>query len=403
MKNSYSRREFLRVSAIGSVGMKAGLLGLDGTRITQAQTPTPAQPAVTPNAPAIRVGIIGTGARAARHIAALHAVPGFRIVAAADVDEDRLARGVALSGEKVAGYADYQKLLANPEVDAVLVATPNLFHKEQIIAAAQAGKHVLAEKPLATSHQESLELQKLSDASPQIIQYGLQLRYSSRFAELKRLVQSGRVGVPKYFHIAEFRGDWNNKNVWLYTDPKTGRKINWRYSQKASGGTLNEKCCHYFDILNWLADDVPRTVFCHGGNSIYTDRETWDNASLTLQYTNDLQATFGLCMFGPNRLDLQVIGTEGSLAVAAEEATILWHRRNNRNGEKLPIPAEIGHGQGGRGNETAVLRLYEDFRDNIHAGRQPIFDTRAAVNASKVAFLGELSHTEKATVAWDQL
>lgn len=401
MKNSYSRRDFLRASAIGSVGLKAGLLGLGTTRVAQAQVPAPTTPVA--DTPVIRLGIIGTGARAARHISALQAVPGFRIVAAADVDKDRLARGVALSGENVTAYSDYQKLLANPEVDAVLIATPNLFHKEQIIAAAQAGKHVLSEKPLATSHQESVELQELSEASPQIIQYGLQLRYSSRFAELKRLVQSGRVGTPKYMHVAEFRGDWNNKNVWLYTDPKTGQKINWRYSQKASGGTLNEKCCHYFDILNWLADDVPRTVFCHGGNSVYPDRETWDNASLTLQYANDLQATFGLCMFGPNRLDLQVIGTEGSLSIETEEDSILWHPRNNRNGEKLPIPTEIGHGQGGRGIETAVLRLYEDFRDNIHAGRQPRFDTRAAVNASKVAFLGELSHAEKTTVAWEQL
>jgi predicted dehydrogenase len=414
INESVSRRDFLRVSALGAASLSVASLlpapmALAAENVNEKGVFSKLQPLnLTSTGEPIRLGIIGTGARARLHINAIKQFPELPIVAAADVDETRLARGIERIGkqagiERVNAYRDYQKLLADPQVDAVVIATPNLFHREIILAALQAKKHILSEKPLGVTPQENKQIIQAADKSDRIVSYGLQLRHALRYQALKELIESGRIGAPKYLFLAEFRGDWNNKDVWLYTDPKTGQKINWRYSQKASGGTLNEKCCHYFDILNWLIGQDPAVVSCRGGLSYYQGRETWDHATVNLGYANGAEATLGLNMFAPKRLDLQIIGETGSFHLPTSENTVLWEQKSKPNEvEKIALPNETGHGAG-RGIETAILRLYADFRDSIHQNRAPFVDGKVAWSSSHVAFLGELSQKERREIAWNAI
>lgn len=150
------------------------------------------------------------------------------------------------------------------------------------IAALAAGKHVLCEKPMATTSRDCEEMRAAAERSDRVLLLGLQLRYASRYRELQALVEGGRIGRPRYMSFVELRGDWNNSNVWLYRDPASGREMNWRFSQTASGGALNEKVCHYFDILNWLAGAAPERVSAQGGLNCYSGRETWDHATTSL-------------------------------------------------------------------------------------------------------------------------
>ena len=351
----------------------------------------------------LRFGIIGTGARGSKaHIPALMANPQIQLLAACDIMEKHLQQGLTKIGKPVVAYSDYQKLLANPDIDAVMIATPNCVHKEVVLAALQAGKHVMCEKPMAVSFDECKAVQSAIAASSKTVLFCMQLRYSLEYEQLRKAIESGMIGKPKHLLFAEFRGDWNRGDVWKYNDPKQG-PVNWRFSHAASGGTLSEKVCHYFDILHWMMGEHPASVACNGGIAAYKDgRDTWDHATTILTYPSGAVATHNLCMFGPKRLELQIIGEEGSLTVSAASKTILHQAKAKK--EELALPEETRHGAGtGKGLETAVVRMYSDFLDCVANNKRPWMDVEKAMTSSKTAWLGELSSERKQEVKWEDI
>ena len=351
----------------------------------------------------LRWGIIGTGHRA--KVAHIPAIKSFtdemQIVAVCDVREKHLAEGAKRAGD-VETFTDYQKLLARQDINAVVIATPNLLHKEMVIAALDAGKHVMCEKPMAVSVDECKAMKEAAAKHPeQVVLYTMQMRYSPRWAELRKVIDSGRIGKAKQLIFIESRGDWNRGDVWQYDDPKQG-KVNWRFSHAATGGTLNEKVCHYFDMLHWMVGSPPQRVLCDGGISVYRDgRDTWDHAATTLVYDNDVKAVHTLCMFGPKRLELTVIGDNGAVVLDEESLRLVQKGKT----EELPLPDEIAHGERGpkKGQETAVLRMYQDFLDCVKNKKQPWMDADKAMASSKTAWLAELSSERKQEVKWHDL
>jgi predicted dehydrogenase len=353
---------------------------------------------------ALRWGVIGTGHRGSIHLSAIRSFPeDMQILGVCDVMENHLAAGAKKAGDGVATFTDYQRLLANSDINAVLIATPNCLHHEMVLAALQAGKHVMCEKPMAVTIEQCRAMKSAAAARPdQVVLYTMQLRYSPRFQVMRQTIEAGKIGKPKHLLFAEFRGDWNRGDVWRYDDPKQG-KVNWRFSHAASGGTLNEKVCHYFDILHWMAGSTPQRVTCDGGIAVYKDgRDTWDHATTTITYENGAQATHSLCMFGPKRLDLHVIGEEASLLINDAGLTL---QSKGKQGEPIALPEEIAHGEGGpaRGQETAVLRMYQDFLQCVKTEKKPWMDADKAMASSKTAWLGELSNDQKREVRWDEL
>ena len=147
MSGQHPRRTFLAAAA--GIGLAAV------TRPARAERPEPAASGGGGAGRTLRWGIIGTGTRGAgTHVPVLKAVPGAEIAALCDVSEERLGSAAARAGKDgkpPATYDDYQKLLGSPDVDAVVIATPNLLHREMFLAAVQSGKHVLCEKPAGAS------------------------------------------------------------------------------------------------------------------------------------------------------------------------------------------------------------------------------------------------------------
>lgn len=388
----FSRREFIAAATGATIAARS---------IAQTTTST-IQEATSP-VPPLRWGIIGTGARASHHIPAIQSFPEMRIIAACDVMPTHLDHALKRITTKPTGYSDYHQLLANNDIDAVLICTPNMFHKEMVIAALDAGKHVMCEKPMATTIEDCAAMKAAGAKSNKTVLYTMQLRYSKQYEQMRRLISEGRIGAPKYVSLVEFRGDWNRGDVWQYTDPKSGRKMNWRFSQVASGGTLNEKVCHYFDLINWMMDGTPEAVVCCGGIGVYHDeRDTWDHAVTTLKYPGGAKAAHELCMFGPKRLDMQVIGEKASLHLLEDH--IMFDPIRGA-AEKLPLEAEVKHGERGPsgGIETAVVRMYRDFAQCVASGKKPWMDADKALNSCKVAFLGDRANAQKKAVSWSEI
>ena len=388
-----SRRNFVRVAAAG----------LAGTQLV------PRLLANEIKKPLLRWGLIGTGHRAGKHIDAINLFSYMSIVAICDTCDRRLKSSAGHVGKAVRTYTDYRQLLADPEVDAVLICTPNLFHPDMVIDALRAGKYVMSEKPMGISFEQCKAMKKAEEAVSKFVLYTLQLRYSCRYQELKKYVDSGIIGKPQYIFLPEYRGNWYTGDPWLYTIPETGKKINWRYWHACSGGLLNEEMCHHFDIINWVLGDTPEKVLCNGGINHYKDgRNTWDHAGVHLEYAGDIKVLISLCMYAPQRLDPQIIGEKGSLHLMNDYIFFEGTGSTKGKTEKLPLTKEVGHEFGGMIQsknrvETAVIRMYEDFYNCVQKNCRPVIGAEQAMAASKVAWLAELSAKKNAQVLWNEI
>jgi myo-inositol 2-dehydrogenase / D-chiro-inositol 1-dehydrogenase len=398
-----SRRHFLGNAAVAGA---AGILWAAGSSSAGADEGS-SNKNVT-----LRWGIIGTGTRGTfTHVPVLKEAPESRIVALCDVAEDRLQNAATKVGASVATYKDYQKLLADADVNAVVIATPNLLHREMLAAALAAGKHVLCEKPAGASPADAAEMKRAADGAKTVVMFGMQYRNNARQQKIHELIESGRIGKPKYLVQNCSRGDWNlSPNVWQYADPKLsgGKPRNWRFSHAASGGTLNEFSCHYLDLLHWMAGGLPpRRISCDGGIAVYKDgRDTWDHATVTMTYADDVTAVHTLCMFGPGRADLTVIGEEGSIEMISGDALRLvnFGRRGATRGgggnktQEVHAPEPEGHSA-----DRATLGLYQDFLACVKGGKRPEASAERAVAASRTCWLAELAAERKAEVKWEEL
>jgi predicted dehydrogenase len=202
----------------------------------------------------IGIGIIGAGQVAsARHLPAyekLQEEGKVRLVAVSDVGEEKLR----LASEKFHiphAYADYRDLLALGEIDAVSVCTPNFQHKQPVLDAFAAGKHVLCEKPLALNAAEGAEMVAAGRAAGRQLQVGYNLRFGPGAQSIKRFIDNGKLGEISYARAQALR----RRGI-----PSHG---NFTDKSKQGGGPLIDIGAHVLDLSLWLMD-FPNPVSVSG-------------------------------------------------------------------------------------------------------------------------------------------
>lgn len=212
------------------------------------------------------------------------------------------------------GLVEYDSLDAAcnaPEVDGLIICTPNHTHLDVVKEAVKSGKHILLEKPMATTIEGAREITQIAKNYESVFQIGLQYRHKAIYAEAIQEVL-GRKSV----------GDVKTLNILEHRIPFLDKVKQWNKFLKQSGGTLVEKCCHYFDLLNLLAQSRPVHVYATGSRAVnfvdfeYNDEKSdmIDNCFVTIVYENGIRAGFNLCMFSPMFYEeLTVCGDEGHL------------------------------------------------------------------------------------------
>jgi len=235
-------------------------------------------------------------------------------------------------------YDSLEQACHDPEVDGLIVCTPNYTHYEIVKTAISSGKHILLEKPMATTVQDAYEINGLARQYEATFQVGLQYRYKSIYVEaIYEALERKSIGNIKTISILEHRIPFMDK-------------VNqWNKFSKYSGGTLVEKCCHYFDLFNLFAQARPVSVFATGSRAVnfldfaYGDEKSdiIDIALVTVIYENGIRASFNLCMFAPMFYEeLVLCGDEGRLK-ASENRDFLPEPRPKTHleimcGEKRP-------------------------------------------------------------------
>lgn len=264
--------------------------------------------------PEFKVNVIGAGVNGQEHMrvteyegrAAVHGIydPNAGSAQAAEA----MMRNI---GKEIEVYSDLQAACTDPAVDALIISTPNYTHIDIVETAVKAGKHILLEKPMATTVTDATRILELANASEKIFQIGLQYRYKSIFREsIYEALNRRSLGSIQTISIQEHRISFLDK---------VGQ---WNKFSRFSGGTLVEKCCHYFDLFNLFAASKPVRVMASGSQAVnYKDflhdgkcADILDNAFVIVEYANGVRACFSICMFAPLFYEeLVLCGAEGRL------------------------------------------------------------------------------------------
>lgn len=266
--------------------------------------------------PVYKFNVIGTGSNGQEHIrvtllegrATIHGIldPNPRSVESAR----QVFSQYSPHGSLVV-YDSLEEACHDPEVDGLIISTPNYTHIDVVREAFKSGKHILLEKPMATTIQDASEITQLADRYEAVFQVGLQYRYKAIYVEaIYEALERGSIGNIKTISILKHR------------IPFLDKVKQWNKFSKYSGGTLVEKCCHYFDLFNLFAQSRPSSVFATGGMAVnFVDFEydgeksdIIDHAFVTVIYENGIQANFDLCMFSPGFYEEIILcGDEGRL------------------------------------------------------------------------------------------
>ena len=297
----------------------------------------------------IRYGVIGTGMMGCEHITNLLHLPGAVVTAIADPHEHSRAWAQLAVGldTPLQTFASHHDLLASGLCDAVVIATPNHTHHDVLIDVLRSPHHVLVEKPLCTTVKDCLDAiavaAETSEQWPErVVWMGLEYRYMPPTRALHDEVRAGTVGRVRMVAIREHRFPFL---------PKVG---DWNRFNRNTGGTLVEKCCHFFDLMTLLVGARPVRVLASGAQDVNHLDERYDgevpdildNAYVIVEYEGGERAMLDLCMFAEaskNEQEISVVGATGKLEAMVTEGVLRIGRRAEGIGSFIERPV---HDQG---------------------------------------------------------
>lgn len=316
----------------------------------------------------IRYGFIGTGMMGREHITNVKAIPGAEVAAIADPDENSLNLGRELTSlDNAVCYRDYHDLIADDSLDAIVVATPNHTHGDVVVDAIESNAHLLIEKPLAISVPECDRIIEAAKGRERMVWVGLEYRYKPPIARLVEEAHKGRAGVVRMVAIREHRY------------PFLVKVDNWNRFNRNTGGTLVEKCCHFFDLMTLIIQALPVRVLASGSQAVNHLDELYegevpdiiDNAYVIVEYDNGARAMLDLCMFAEaskNEQELVVTGDTGKLEGFVPENIVRIGDRTSMQVEEFDVDDPRIVYQGAHEGSSYLEHL--DFIEAIRSGSQ---------------------------------
>ena len=261
----------------------------------------------------LRYGLIGAGTMGQEHLGNLALVDGVRVVGIADPHLPSVEKARGLVPGDVTTYTSHQELLARQHLDALIVATPNDTHARILTDIFESGVTlpILCEKPIVTAPEDVDRIRSGAANYGAPIWVGMAYRYTLPMQELVSSVHGGRVGTPWMMAITEHRFPFLHK---------VG---NWNRSSARTGGTLVEKCCHYFDLMRLVLQDEPVRVYASGGSDVNHKHELTadgassdilDNAFVTVDFSRGSRAMLNLSMFAEGTQYQEYMSVVGDVA-----------------------------------------------------------------------------------------
>ncbi len=255
----------------------------------------------------IKVGVVGAGIFGVNHLNAFRQLSYLgvaELAAVAEVNEDRAKWVEENYGCRV--YRDYNELFANPDIDAVTVVTPDHLHKPICIAAANAGKHVLVEKPLDVTVEGCQAMIDAARNANVLLQVDFHKRYDPDHIALEQRVSSGDYGKILYGTVC-MEDRIEVPSEWLK-----------RWAPSSSPGWFLG--VHFYDLVRWIIKSNGKSVFARGHKGLLRDEygvDTWDAINATVEFENGAVFTFDTSWILPKSFEavvnqeIRLVGTQG--------------------------------------------------------------------------------------------
>jgi predicted dehydrogenase len=359
----------------------------------------------------IGVGVVGFGGRGRFFCRVFGEHPGSRLVAIAELGEERRAEAHQRYPEANV-FATLDEMLASEGIDAVVVASSDHAHYDNALQALKHRKHVLLEKPMAQTVEQCDGLVRAwhSHAKDRVFMVGLELRHCTLFTRMRELLDEGVIG-----HVVMGQAI-DNVSV--------GDKYFYHnmYSRKSFvRSLLLQKGVHTIDLVNWFMDSRPSKVYAVGGLNVYGGQapedkrcstcdeadscphvlrdaqekgvqdfcvfsracDVEDNSQVIIEYDNNTRAVYTECHFTPEYTrEFTLVGDKGKMTAFFDNPGNFWirvaKRFTNEVEEHRPKAGRGGHGGGDTG-------LIEEFVDCVKTGRQPLHSIVVARDSTAIA------------------
>lgn len=324
----------------------------------------------------IGIGAIGLG-RMGRVYATFAAtqLEDARLVAISDSRPEVLQQFARASSD-LKTYANYHDLLANPEVQAVIIATPTSTHRELVIEAAKAGKAIFCEKPTALTLSETDEMIAAVEKAGVMFQVGFMRRFDKHYMAAYRMIEAGKIGKPIVIRS-------------IGRDPI---RTSLEFANPAvSGGLIVDMGIHDFDVLRWLMADEVERVYTEVASLKYPELlevGDVDNAMIVLRFMGGGLGNVEVSRTSGYGYDIlaTVIGTEGTLEIGyrQEHAVLLLNREGVQHDIVPHFPERFG---------AAYTAQIAHFVECLQSGKPPKVthkDARAALQIGLAAYRSQL-------------
>jgi len=363
----------------------------------------------------VRLGVVGTGHRAAMVKSWLQADKRARLVAAADPNPANLHKFHETIGQDVplVETTDWHRLLERDDVDAVVIISPDFTHDEIAVAALQAGKAVYCEKPMAITVEGCDRMLAAAHETGKLLFVGHNMRYMPLFQTMKEIVESGVIGEIKAVWVRHFVS-WGG--YYYYHD--------WHGVRRNTTSLLLQKGSHDIDMIHWITGRYGEKVSAFGSLTYYGgDRDNQlrcadcpeqrscpeaklepealcafrreidveDNMSMLIQLEGGIIANYSECHFAPDyHRNYTFIGTEGRLENSEIEGKVwVWTRRSGTYRELTDRTYTLKPSfPGGTGHQDADRLIFTDFLDALLQGKKPVADPLDARMAVAVGCAG---------------
>ena len=363
----------------------------------------------------IVLGVIGSGGRGTLVMSTFQKDAAVRVGAICDVFEPNLERALSTAskaGSQAKAYRNYKELLADKDVQAVLIATPEHWHYQMVMDALAAGKDVYVEKPLCQKPEQGVALVKAGERTSSIVQVGMQRRSYDLYQEGRRIVAGGELGAVRMVRswwLNNYLGapatkldgklDWEQ-----WQGPATRREFdanrfrNWRYYSDYAGGILADQGAHVFDGIHMLMGAGYAAAVTAVANKPHKQGvDTPESVVATAEYPEDFIAAFSInyaAMQYRTRNDQlnQLDGDQARMDIGREELRV--YRKGAEEQVAIEKKSERGFG-------WATDLHVQNFLDCVRTRKTPNAPMKLAFQAALVVQMANLSLKSGRRMRWN--
>jgi predicted dehydrogenase len=366
-----------------------------------------------PPADQVSLGVIGAGGRGTLVMTTFQKDAAVRVAAICDVYEPNLERAATTAGTKPKLYRNYKELLADRDIQAVLIATPEHWHAQMVLDALAAGKDVYVEKPLCHTPEEGARLVEAEKRTKQIVQVGMQRRSYDLYQQGRDIVAARKLGAVRMVRswwLNNYLGSgratrldgpldweqWQGPAERRPLDPDRFR--NWRFYSEYAGGIVADQGAHVFDGIHMLMGaGFPSAVNASAGKIHKAGVNQPESVVATAEYPEDFIATFSInyaAMQYRTRNDQlnQLDGDAARMDIGREELKVF-----NKGAEDAPAIAIKSE----KGFNYATDLHVRNFLECVRTRQTPTAPMRLAFQAALVVQLVNMSLRQGRRIKWN--